>query len=242
MASVHNDLMDLVDVWLNDARGKPRGAKFQRLEVLGLHKQKIMRRLVAHPHLFRRVVKHLPAGLRLETTRNFKASRQLYELTPPVKRSSFKMPTSREDPPKKLLRAYAEGEDRYGVPWSLLAAVNLIESRMGRLNGPSSSGALGPMQFMPATWDAYGKGSPFDPRNAIIAAARYLAANGAPADLPNAVWHYNHSEHYVNAVLTYHRHMAAHPKIYYSYYFWQAFARTTKGDLQLTGPGNTYPY
>lgn len=242
LTNVNSNLYELLDIWLAETDGKPRGNKFESLEVLGLKKQKMMRVLVRKQRLADKVLAKLPPGLRLEAKRNIKASRDLYKLTNPVKRKDVRMKTSKADPPKKLIRYYKEAQRRFGVPWTILAAINLVESRMGRINGPSSAGALGPMQFMPATWDAYGKGDPFNPHNAIMAAGRYLAANGAPERMRDALWNYNHSEYYVNGVLAYHRQMAGKPDSYFSYYFWQVFVRTTKGDMQLTGPGSDYPH
>ena len=100
----------------------------------------------------------------------------------------------------------------HGLSWTVLAAIGQIESSHGRNNGPSSAGALGPMQFMPATWKAYGvdgdddgKADIMDPYDAVPTAAKYLCANGAGrggASLSRAVWHYNHSQDYVNSVLS----------------------------------------
>jgi hypothetical protein len=242
LTNVDANLKAGIGRWLKVDDGQPRGKRFKAIELLGLKKQKMMRTLVKRASLSRRVLPKLGPILRLEAKRNIKASRWLYKLTPPLKPKDVKLKTSRADHPMKLVRYYKAAQRRFGVQWSVLAAINLVESRMGRINGPSSAGALGPMQFMPATWDAYGKGDPFKPYNAIMAAARYLAANGAPERPSNALWNYNHSDYYVNGVVAYHRHMAAHPNSYFSYYLWQVFARTTKGDMQLTGPGNTYPY
>src|SRR5690606_25350337 len=97
-------------------------------------------------------------------------------------------------PAEELLAHYREGEATFGVPWTVLAAVNLVETGMGRIRGTSVAGARGPMQFMPATWDAYGEGDIEDPHDAILAAARYLAANGGGrGDIDNALYRYNHS-------------------------------------------------
>ena len=96
----------------------------------------------------------------------------------------------------------------YGIPWNVLAAINKIESNLGRNMGPSSAGAVGWMQFMPDTWlrwgmDASGDGvaDPWDPEDAIYAAARYLAAADGRTDIRRAVFAYNHADWYVNDVL-----------------------------------------
>ena len=110
--------------------------------------------------------------------------------------------------PAQLMALYTRAEQTYGVPWSLLAAINSIESGFGKNLGPSSAGALGPMQFMPATWRQYGvdgngdgRKDIMDPEDAIPAAARYLKASGAPGDLQKAVFAYNHAQWYVDKVL-----------------------------------------
>lgn len=77
------------------------------------------------------------------------------------------------------------------------------------------------MQFMPATWAHYGHGSIDDPRAAIFAAARFLAANGAPADMADALFHYNNSRAYVAAVRDYAQRMQRDPPAYQAYYGWQ---------------------
>ena len=98
-----------------------------------------------------------------------------------------------------------------GLSWTVLAAIGQVESSHGRNVGPSSAGALGPMQFMPATWKAYGvdgdgdgKADIMNPYDAIPGAAKYLCANGAGRggkQLYNAIWHYNHADWYVQKVL-----------------------------------------
>ncbi|GII16150.1 lytic transglycosylase domain-containing protein [Planomonospora parontospora] len=98
-----------------------------------------------------------------------------------------------------------------GLSWTVLAAIGQVESSHGRNNGPSSAGAQGPMQFMPATWRAYGVDGDGDgvkdvwsPYDAVPGAANYLCANGAGQGgkkLEKAVWFYNHSWSYVRKVL-----------------------------------------
>lgn len=98
-----------------------------------------------------------------------------------------------------------------GLSWTVLAAIGQIESADGTNMGPSTAGALGPMQFLPSTWAAWGitafgeSGPPniMDPYDAVPSAARYLCANGAgtPAGLPGAIFAYNHAQWYVNEVL-----------------------------------------
>jgi murein DD-endopeptidase MepM/ murein hydrolase activator NlpD len=96
----------------------------------------------------------------------------------------------------------------YGIPWEVLASINKVESNFGRNMGPSSAGAVGWMQFMPSTWDRWGVDAdgdgvadPWNPQDAIYAAARYLAAAGGAQDLSRAVLAYNHAQWYVDEVL-----------------------------------------
>ena len=113
-----------------------------------------------------------------------------------------------DDIPASLLPVYRKAADEYGVPWSVLAAINRIETHFGATLGPSKAGAIGWMQFLPSTWrrwgadgDGDGKRNPDDPDDAILAAARYLAAAGASTDLARAVFAYNHDDAYVRSVL-----------------------------------------
>ncbi|HYZ79709.1 MAG TPA: hypothetical protein VE571_00490, partial [Solirubrobacteraceae bacterium] len=90
-------------------------------------------------------------------------------------------------PAPTLLGFFRASQARFGVPWPYLAAIELVETRFGRIRGPSSAGAQGPMQFLPATWAQYGHGSINNPRDAIMAAARLLVANGARVDMAGAL-------------------------------------------------------
>jgi peptidoglycan LD-endopeptidase LytH len=116
--------------------------------------------------------------------------------------------------PAGLLAIYRAAEQRFGVPWNVLAAINRIETDFGRNMSTSSAGAIGWMQFMPATWtanavdaDGDGKKDPYNPADAIFTAAKYLKASGSDHDLHGAVFAYNHAEWYVQDVL-------AHARLY----------------------------
>jgi murein DD-endopeptidase MepM/ murein hydrolase activator NlpD len=108
----------------------------------------------------------------------------------------------------ELRALWARAGAAYGIPWQVLAAINQIESDFGRNMGPSSAGAVGWMQFMPDTWlrwgtDGSGDGiaDPWDPEDAVLSAARYLAAAGGQVDLRRAIFAYNHAQWYVDDVL-----------------------------------------
>ena len=103
---------------------------------------------------------------------------------------------------------WARAGAAYGIPWQVLGAINKIETNFGRNMGPSSAGAVGWMQFMPDTWlrwgmDGSGDGiaDPWDPEDAVHAAARYLAAADGRTDISRAVFAYNHAQWYVDDVL-----------------------------------------
>jgi hypothetical protein len=96
--------------------------------------------------------------------------------------------------PAELMPIFEAAEQRYGVAWSVLAAINKVETDFGRNVCVSSTGAIGWMQFMPATWRRYGvdgdgdgRKDPYNPRDAIPAAASYLRASGAQRDLRGAI-------------------------------------------------------
>lgn len=113
-------------------------------------------------------------------------------------------------PRERYVQIYKASAKRYGFEkdWYVLAAVGRIESDHGENMGPSSAGALGPMQFLPSTWQEYGVdgnrdgvANIMDPEDAIPAAARYLKAGGAPEDWYAALYTYNRAGWYVREVL-----------------------------------------
>jgi hypothetical protein len=121
--------------------------------------------------------------------------------------------------PLFLLPIYKAAAVQYGVPWQILAAVNEIETDYGADQSVSSAGALGWMQFMPETWRMYGVDAldagyadPYNPVDAVFAAARYLRAAGAATDLRRAILAYNHSEEYVDSVMLRAKLISTYPK------------------------------
>jgi transglycosylase-like protein with SLT domain len=117
-----------------------------------------------------------------------------------------------------LLPIYQAAGIQYGVRWEVLAAINEIETDYGRNLNVSSAGAVGWMQFMPATWKMYGvdankdsKRDPYNPVDAIFAAARYLKAAGAQDNIRRAVFAYNHAGWYVDSVMLRARLIAGYP-------------------------------
>jgi len=205
----------------------------EQLAYVGHLQQLVYRRLIERPELRDPVFAMIPPDLRAVADLNFAACADLW-LFGPVYTST--LPAWHVVPPPPLddlLSYYYEAEAEFGVPWSYLAAINLVETRMGRIRGDSYAGAQGPMQFMPATWDAYGRGDINDPHDAILAAGRYLSAAGAPAKIDRAIWAYNHDDDYVDAVKKYAAVMQADPRAFRGYYAWQVYFITANGVILL---------
>jgi soluble lytic murein transglycosylase-like protein len=175
----------------------------------------------------------IPPSLLETYDRNVDARRQLYAITQP----QTTLPAWRvvsPAPADALLDYYREAESASGVGWNYLAAINLIESRFGSIEGDSPAGAQGPMQFLPSTWEAYGDGGDIhSPRDSIMAAGRYLAASGFSNDRDRAIFQYNNATQYVRAVNDYAAVLESDPGAFAGYYRWDVYYRTTAGDVLL---------
>lgn len=137
------------------------------------------------------------------------------------------------EPIDVLLADYGEAERLTGIPWYWLAAIHLQETRMGRIEGVSSAGAVGPMQFLPTTWAQCCTGDPTAARDAIIGAATYLAQSGGPLDMAAAVYQYNPNDGYVAVVTAYAETLRDEPELYTGYHAFQVFFGASVATVRL---------
>jgi soluble lytic murein transglycosylase-like protein len=213
--------------------------------VAAAHRQQAAyRALGRHPEWDPIVRPGIPRSLLEIYDRNVDARRQLTALNEGEAKGT--LPAWRIDPPTpadELRGYYREAESVSGVGWTYLAAINLIETGFGRVAGVSTAGAQGPMQFLPSTFGAYGEGGDIlSPHDSIMAAGRYLAVNGFADDREYALYRYNNSNQYVQAVNDYAAVLAADPAAFAGYYRWEVYFNTTAGDVRLpTGYSATSP-
>jgi len=224
-----------IDEWRE--HGDPaRGLAPDDVTLYALYQQRVHILLSARPRLAHGVLRRLPGRVAAHARASIRARRKLTPLATPQPLRRFAI--GRSEPAGVLLRHYREAQRRFGVGWPVLAAVNLVESAFGRMRNTSTAGAQGPMQFIPATWAAYGMGGNIrDPHDAVLGAANYLHANGAPRDYRGALYHYNPSALYVDAVLAYASRIRRDPRNFFAYYAWQVFVRTPDGARRISGPG-----
>ncbi|MGV0791153.1 lytic transglycosylase domain-containing protein [Mycolicibacterium sp. XJ1819] len=204
--------------------------------IAAAHRQQAAYRTIGrHPEWDPIVRPRIPAALLEVYDRNVDARRQLTALSEGTEKDT--VPAWRivaPVPADELLSHYREAESASGVGWSYLAAINLIETAFGRVAGVSTAGAQGPMQFLPSTFAAYGDGGDIlSARDSIMAAGRYLAANGFATDRAHALYRYNNSHRYVRAVDQYATVIAADPAAFGAYHRWQVYYKTTAGDVLL---------
>jgi membrane-bound lytic murein transglycosylase B len=232
LASTSIALGAAIDRWRTE--GDPsRGGPPHDVARLALHQQRIYRLLGTRRALARATLARLPQTLRPVARDNVLARRELSRITSIHRGPPPRIRIGPADPADVLRRDYRTARRRFRVGPALLAAVNFVESAFGRLRNRSVSGARGPMQFIPATWQAYGLGGDVnDPHDAILGAANYLHASGAPRHERRALFHYNPSRQYVSAISRYARRIRADWRAFYAYYAWQVYV----GDRRLTEP------
>jgi membrane-bound lytic murein transglycosylase B len=205
------------------------------LSVAGKVQQVAYRELGSRPGWDRRVRSAMPARLHELVAANVASRRAFRSMHDELARTLPEWRIVRPAPARELLRYYRAAEREFGVGWEYLAAINLVETGMGRIRGTSVAGAQGPMQFIPSTWAQYGEGDINSPRDAIRAAARYLAANGftRPGGIDGALWRYNNHTAYVRGVRLLAEVMERRPRAFLGYYHWDVYYLTTEGDVLL---------
>jgi membrane-bound lytic murein transglycosylase B len=189
-------------------------------------------RVAAHPGWAGVVLAQVAPAQRDAAATDIAATADLVALTPPRTR----LPPWRIVPAQSLTALHADyqaAQAATGVGWSYLAAINFVETDFGRIAGPSSAGAQGPMQFLPATWAIYGHGSIHRAHDAILAAAHLLADHGAAHNIAAAMYAYNPSRRYVDAVLRYARRLRREPHALAGYYHRQVICHLHGGWVLL---------
>jgi membrane-bound lytic murein transglycosylase B len=196
--------------------------------------QVVYRFLGVHPEWDAAVFARVPADLQSAVQLNLDARRAFRSMSTVVSDTLPAWEIVTPAPAADLLAWYHEAEQATGVAWEYLAAINLVETAMGRIHGLSSAGAQGPMQFLPSTWAAFGSGNIDDPHDAILGAARYLAHNGlAAGNVDGALYRYNNDNRYVRGVEAFAEVMAGDAGAFTGYYNWQVYYSTTMGDVLL---------
>tara|TARA_Y100001968_G_scaffold278312_1_gene273579 strand:+ start:1110 stop:2066 length:957 start_codon:yes stop_codon:yes gene_type:complete len=203
------------------------------------HKQQVIyRKLSQNPELTNLVISLLPkynqqiATYHIEARRNFIELSKKYTLKDTLPAWKIVKP----EPSQDLLSYYKKAEKSTGIEWEILAAINLVESGMGRIVGKSVANAQGPMQFLPSTWNEKGVGLNGDinnPHDSIQAAARYLVLRGGLENIKKGLWGYNNSDNYVEAILAYAQILRLDERAYKGFYHWEIHFRSLMGDIWL---------
>jgi soluble lytic murein transglycosylase-like protein len=233
---VASDPVRLADDLVVDERAVRNPSSSQSALTAAARRQQVAYRdLGRHPEWDPIVRPRIPPWLLEAYDRNVDARRQFTAMSKGQAHAT--LPAWRIQSPApidELLGYYRKAQSASGVGWNYLAAINLVETAFGRIAGVSTAGARGPMQFMPSTFAAYGGGGDIDsPHDSIMAAGRYLAANGFARDRDYALYRYNNSDQYVRAVNHYAAVIAASPAAFAGYYWWDVYYNSTAGDVLL---------
>ncbi|SHL03076.1 Transglycosylase SLT domain-containing protein [Alicyclobacillus tolerans] len=123
----------------------------------------------------------------------------------------LEIPSTLKNVPRNLLPIYMQAAAKYHIPWTILAAIHKTETDFSTAGFIESyAGAIGPMQFMPATFAEFGVTAPgqtgapniHNVEDAIYSTAHMLSVCGFDHNPWQAIWDYNHSTYYVDHVLT----------------------------------------
>ncbi|MFN2562367.1 MAG: transglycosylase SLT domain-containing protein [Jatrophihabitans sp.] len=215
---------------------RARGASGTQLLAAARTAQVAYGRVALHPRWDAAVIALVPKSLRATVRANLRAWRELRAIRSPAPKGlllAWRIQAATRA--RELLAWYHQAGRRFGVGWQYLCAINFIETTFGKIHGLSVSGARGPMQFLPQTWEEFGGGGDVnDPHDAIFAAARYLAARGfARGDVNRALYAYNPTIHYANAVKAIASVLLADPRSFIGYYRWDVYYPTSAGVLLL---------
>jgi len=207
------------------------------VDLAGRDLQRALRALSRNPAWLERVDRAMAGDVRVAWASDLLIQRALQASPPPPRAerpATIPAWTIREPLPAAQLRAYYdEASALTGIGWEWLAAINLVETRMGRIVGVSSAGAEGPMQFLPSTWASCCTGNIWDDRDAIVGAATYLQQSGGPADMRAAVLQYNPNDLYLALVTAYADAMRADPQAYAGFHAYEVIVPTSAGDVRL---------
>ena len=214
---------------------RTRGTSREVVEVAGEMAQVAYRVLGVRPSWDEPVLEALPKRLHRVVRLNVASRRDFRSMHYTLSDSLPAWRIVEPAPVDRLVSFYLEAEERFGVDWEYLAAINLVETGMGRIEGFSVAGARGPMQFIPATWATYGSGNIDDPHDSIVSAARYLSARGFNdrGGVPGALYSYNNHPAYVRGVTALAQVMQDDPRAYLGYYHWQVYYLSSAGDVVL---------
>lgn len=213
------ELRQAIDTWWAEAGDPPAGQAPDEVRIPALELQETVRFLAKRRGLAGSTIDLLSGRLRAQVRQFVAAAVKLRRLSgggPPRK-----LKTGKPEPLASLVDHYEKAERLHGVHSRYLAAINLVETKFGRVKSVSTAGARGPMQFIPSTWRIYGNGGNIrDPHDAILAAARLLKDRGAPGDYGRALYAYNPSGLYVKAVSIYAKAIARDPYAIAFLYCW----------------------
>ncbi len=201
----------------------------------GRRQQRLYRALPAEPEQADAVIALVDPAVADGVRLNLTARRALSSLVRSGPLSEV-LPAWRIDPPlpvDELLGYYREAEAATGIGWEYLAAINLVETRMGRIDGLSTAGATGPMQFLPTTWEECCEGDPTVDRDAINGAAVYLVRRGGPDDMARALLGYNPSDEYVEAISAYAEVLRQDELAYRGYHAWEVYFLSAAGLVRM---------